>query len=166
MPTPLDAVPNGSDVLIDSNIFVYGLTANSIHCRAFLERCSREDLTGVAVFESVNDATHQFMKGEAVQKGLCARKAMEYLSAHPEKVQTLSDYWVNTQRILALNILFVPLEEQILTRAQIERVNAGVLTNDSVIVAAMRQYGISLIATNDQQFGSVAGITVYSPTDV
>ncbi len=50
--------------------------------------------------------------------------------------------------------------------AQAERVNGGLLTIDSVIVAAMREYGVSRIATNDGQFDAVAGISVYSPTDV
>jgi predicted nucleic acid-binding protein len=166
MAEALEAVPNGSDVLVDTNVFVYGLTAQSSQCKTFLERCSREEITGIALFESVNEATHVFMKGEATQKGLCTRKAAEYLSQHPEQVRRLSDYWVNTQRLLALNLLFVPLEQEIVTDAQNERVNAGLLTNDSVIVAAMRKYGIARVATNDRQFERVTGITVFSPTDV
>jgi predicted nucleic acid-binding protein len=166
MAHPLDAAPDGSDVLIDANVLIYGLTARSAQCKAFLERCSREELTGITLFEAVNNATHQFMKGEALQKGLCAGQAKNYLSAHPEQVRRLTDYWVNTQRLLALNLLFVPVERDIVTGAQTERVNAGLLTNDSIIVAAMREYGISLIATNDRQFDAVAGITVFSATDV
>jgi len=42
----------------------------------------------------------------------------------------------------------------------------GLLTNDSILVAAMREYGIFQIATNDRVFDTVAGITVFSPTDV
>ena len=107
----LDAVPNRSDVVIDANIFVYGLTAKSNQCQAFLGRCSREELTGIALFESVNNATHQFMKGEALQKGLCAGQAMKYLSANPDQVKLLTDYWVNTERLLALNCCFYPWNE-------------------------------------------------------
>jgi predicted nucleic acid-binding protein len=43
---------------------------------------------------------------------------------------------------------------------------AGLLTNDSIIVAAMREYGITNIATHDALFDTVAGITVFSPTDL
>jgi len=50
--------------------------------------------------------------------------------------------------------------------AQAERVNAGLLTIDSLIVAAMREYGISRIATSDRQFEAVTGIAVFSPTDL
>ncbi len=166
MAQALDTVPNGSDVFIDANVFVYGLTAQSVQCRTFLERCSREEITGLTVFETVNDSTHQFMKAEAMQKGHCVGQAMKYLAQHPEVVRQLTDYWTNTQRLLALNLLFVPVETKIVTDAQPERVNAGLLTNDSIIVAAMRDYGVSSIATNDQLFDTVAGINVFSPTDI
>lgn len=66
MAEPLDAVPEGTDVLIDSNILIYGITNASLQCRRLLERCSREEITGVALYESINDATHQFMKAEAL----------------------------------------------------------------------------------------------------
>ncbi len=166
MAQSLDAVPSGSDLLIDVNVFVYGLTAKSAQCRALLERCSREDVAGITLYEVLHDATHLFMKGEAVEKGLCGEKALNYLKAHPEEVKRLTDYWANTQRLLALNLLFLPTEQDIVVGAQAERVSAGLLTGDSIIVAAMREYGISSIATHDQHFDAVAGLSVFSPTDV
>jgi predicted nucleic acid-binding protein len=166
MAQDLNTVPNGSDVFIDANVFIYGLTAQSAQCKTFLERRSREEVTGITLFECANDATHQFMKAEAVQKGHCAGQAMRYLSQHPEVVRQLTDYWSNTQRLLALNLLFVPIELKIVTGAQPERAGAGLLTNDSIIIAAMRDFGVLSIATNDHQFDAVAGITVFSPTDI
>jgi predicted nucleic acid-binding protein len=166
MAQDLNTVPNGSDVFIDANVFIYGLTARSAQCKTFLERCSREEVTGITLFECANDATHQFMKAEAVEKGHCAGQAMKYLSQHPEIVRQLTDYWANTQRLLALNVLFVPIELKIVAAAQPERVSAGLLTNDSIIIAAMRDFGVLSIATNDRQFDAVAGITVFSPTDI
>lgn len=169
MPELLDSVPNGSDVLIDANVFIYALTAKSAQCKTFLERCSREEVTGATLFEVLHDATHKFMIAEALQRGLFAgqqEKGAKYLSKHPEQVKVLTDYWVNTLNLLALNVMLLPMEQDILERGQTERVNAGLLTNDSIIVAAMREYGISRIATNDRLFEAVSGISVYSPTDV
>lgn len=162
----LDAVPKGCDVLIDANVLIYGITAASPQCKAFLERCSREEISGITLYESVNDATHQFMKAEVIGKRLCSSQAMKYLSGHPEQVKLLQDYWINTKRLLALNLLFVPLELDIIEAAQPERVAAGLLTNDSIIVSAMRSYGITRIATGDHQFNSVDHITVFSPSDI
>ena len=167
MADSFDAIPNGSNLLIDTNVFVYALTAQSAQCKALLERCSNEEVFGITLFEVIHETTHVFMKGEASAKVLCPpKKAAGYLANHPEQVRLLTDYWVNTQRLLALNIVFLPMEQDIVVRAQTERVNAGLLTNDSIIVAAMREYGISRIATNDRQFNTVAGISVFSPTDV
>jgi predicted nucleic acid-binding protein len=67
---------------------------------------------------------------------------------------------------LALNLVFLPGEGKIVFGAQKVRVEAGLLTNDSVIVAAMREYGISNIATSDAMFNRVSGLTVFSPTDM
>lgn len=166
MAEPLDAVPEGTDVLIDSNILIYAITNASPQCRRLLERCSREEITGIALYESINDATHQFMKAEALAKRLCSGQAMKYLSEHPGQVKLLRDYWTNTRRVLALNLLFIPLDLDIIESAHRERVAAGLLTNDSVIVSAMRGYAISRIATADRQFGTVNNLTVFSPTDI
>ena len=166
MASDLSSIPPGTNVLIDANIFVYGLTAQSTQCKTFLERCSTEEIFGITLFEVVHEATHVFMIAEGQAKGWYPSKGAKYLENHPEKVKTLSDYWHNTERLLALNIVFLPMEKNVVAGAQTERVNAGLLTNDSIIAATMREYGISRIATRDNQFDSVRGIVVFSPTDV
>jgi predicted nucleic acid-binding protein len=164
----LDTVPNGSDVLIDANVFVYGLSNVSPQCKNFLARCSREQIYGITLFEVIHEATHEFMRAEAKAKGLftAQEKGAKYLSRHPQEVMRLTDYWANTQKILALNLVFLPGEEKIVVGAQRARAEAGLLTNDSIIVAAMREYGISKIATSDGMFGAVNGLSVFGPTDL
>jgi predicted nucleic acid-binding protein len=168
MAASLSAIPNGSNLLIDTNIFVYGLTDASAQCKSLLARCSSEEVYGITLFEVVHEATHDFMRAEARAKGYftATEKGAKYLMKHSEQVKLLSSYWANTQRLLALNIVFLPMEEDIVVRAQPERASAGLLTNDSIIVAAMREYGILQIATNDRQFDNVLGLSVFSPTDI
>jgi predicted nucleic acid-binding protein len=81
-------------------------------------------------------------------------------------VKGLRDYWVNTQGLLALNLVFIPMELRIVIGAQRERVATGLLTNDSIIVAAMQEYGISGIAPNDKMFDAAHGLEVFAPGDV
>lgn len=166
MSAQLNNLPDGSNVLIDTNIFVYALTNKSAQCKSFLARCSREEVSGLTLFDVINEATHIFMGAEAIAKNMSARKPIAYLQKNPDQVKLLADYWVNTQRVLALNLLKLPTEENIVVRAQQERDSAGLLTTDSVIVAAMREYGVTMIATGDKQFDSVAGISVFTPTDI
>ena len=168
MSAPLDSVPNGSEVLIDANIFVYGITNQSPQCKNFLTRCSNEQVFGITLFEAVNNATHRFMLAEAKQKNLftAADKTRKYLEKNPDEVKKLTAYWTDTERLLALNLIFLPCEEKILTGAQNVRLQSGLLTNDSVIVATMREYGLSNIATHDAMFDSVVGLSVFRPDDI
>jgi predicted nucleic acid-binding protein len=162
----LETVPDGTSILIDANIFIYALSKRSEQCKRFLTRCSREQVFGITLHEVVHEANHEFMCAEAIAKGLTARSPAKYLSEHPDKVKTLTEYWVNTKKILALNLALLPMEEKIIEGAQKERDTVGLLTNDSLIVSAMREYAISHIATNDGSFFSVAGLVVFSPTDL
>ncbi|MGH7933093.1 MAG: type II toxin-antitoxin system VapC family toxin [Candidatus Binataceae bacterium] len=65
-----------------------------------------------------------------------------------------------------MNLLFIPLDEQILRTAYGERQAAGLLTNDSMIVSSMRFLGVSNLASADADFDRVAGITVFGPSDL
>lgn len=159
-------LPSQSFAFIDANIFVYALSGQSTECRDFLTRCLNEEVTGIALLETVNEATHRFMMAEALAKGLVARGTAKLLREKHDLIPHLSDYWQSIERILALNLLFVPVNERILRNAQTERQAAGLLTNDSVIVSGMREYGVSFLATNDADFERVAGITVFKPSDV
>jgi len=166
MAAPLGTIPNGSDLLIDTNVFIYGLSGSSPQCKECLRRCSIEQVTGITLYEVIEESTHHFMLGEFRSKNPAQARPVNYLAAHPEEVKTLTEYWVNTQRLLALNLVLLPMEEKILSRAHQERLAAGLMTNDSVIVAAMREYGILNIATADRGFNTVAGISVFYPTDL
>ncbi len=51
-------------------------------------------------------------------------------------------------------------------RAADVRAETGLLTNDSIIVATMRDAGLTAIATADGDFERVEGVQVYRPTDL
>jgi predicted nucleic acid-binding protein len=39
----------------------------------------------------------------------------------------------------------------------------GLLTNDAIIVASMQRHGLTNLATNDDDFDRVPGLTVWKP---
>ena len=162
----LPNLPERSFVFIDSNVFIYALSAQSAQCRQLFERCVREEVTGLALFETVNEATHRFMIAEALSKGLITAGGARALRNKFQQIPTMTDYWLNTRRMLALNLLFMPVNEAIIRNAQAVRQEAGLLTNDSMIVAGMREYGLSFLASNDSDFERVRDITVFKPTDL
>jgi predicted nucleic acid-binding protein len=163
---PLPALPDHSFIFIDANIFIYGLSGQSAQCRQLLERCLREELTGITLFETVNEVTHRLMIAEALSKGLIAGGGTKGLRQDFSLIPSLTDYWQNTERLLALNMLFMPVNEAILRGAQVERQAAALLTNDSMIVSCMREYGLSFLASNDADFERVAGFIVFKPSDL
>ena len=162
----LPAVPGNSVVFIDANIFIYGLSGRSGQCRQLLERCLREEVTGITLFEMLSEVTHRMMVAEALAKGVIGRGGAKALRHNPRVIPNLSDYWRNTERVLALNLVLMPADEVIVRGAQAERQAAALLTNDSMIVSCMREYGISFLATNDSDFERVAGITLFKPGDL
>jgi predicted nucleic acid-binding protein len=162
----LENLPAGSDVIIDANIFIYGLVKTSPLCVAFLERCAREDLLGVTTVEVVNEVTHRLMLAEALKKNLITQEQASQLKGKRNIVKGLIDYWTLTSRIFALNVLVLDLEVPRLHRGKRMRTAHGLLTNDSMVLAALDEYGIGCLATRDGDFDQVPGITVYKPGDI
>jgi predicted nucleic acid-binding protein len=120
----------------------------------------------VVLFETVNEVTHRFMIAEAVAKGVITAGGAKALRGRFQQIPALTEYWRHTERMLTLNLLFAPVNEIIIRTAQAVRREAGLLTNDSLLVAAMREYGLSYLASNDSDFERVSGITVFKPIDL
>jgi predicted nucleic acid-binding protein len=106
------------------------------------------------------------MIAEALFKGLITGGGARVLRNKFRQIPAMTDYWRDTERILALNLLFIPVNETVVRNAQVVRQEAGLLTNDSMIVACMREYGVSFLASNDSDFERVRDITVFKPTDL
>jgi|SRR2546426_7369592 len=87
----LSNLPGNSFIFIDANLFVYGLSGQSGQCRQFLERCLREEVTGIALFETVNEVTHRLMVAEALSKGLITRPNAKRLRENFKLIPTLTD---------------------------------------------------------------------------
>jgi predicted nucleic acid-binding protein len=123
-------------------------------------------VTGISSYHVVSEVTHRLMCMEPQSKGLAGARPRETLNDHPERVKKLTAYWSELERLLSLSILFLYLDEDIIRAANKERQQCGLLNNDSLIVASMRNYGLSRLASRDAGFGVVSHLTLYSPSDV
>lgn len=162
----LPEIPDGSEVFLDANVLIYALGKISLECVTLLQRCSAEKVTAITSFHVIGEVTHRLMIEEARSKGLASSNPWRTLKEHPDRIMQLSGYWRDVERLLATNLLFVVVDGDTVSAAQQERVRFGLMTNDSLIVAIMRSYGISMLATHDMDFERVTGISVYSPIDV
>lgn len=163
---PLSLVPSGANVFLDANIFVYAFLNGSRECQGILKRCAQEDVFGVTSLHTVNEATHRLMLAEAVSIGIIPKQNARLLNKHPHKVKSLSIYWTQTKSILEMNLLVLDPNEKWLRSAQDVRTSYGLLTNDSLIVAAMQSCGLSALISSDAGFDTVANLTRYAPTDL
>jgi predicted nucleic acid-binding protein len=166
MARALSEVPIGTALLLDANIFIYALVGESADCQQLIERCRNEELTGITTTEVVGEVCHRLMIMEAIETGLVSRPAVSALRANPEAVSSMNRYWELTVRIFRYNLLLLTSSEEHHRLAQEVRNRFGLLTNDSLLVAAALHYGIGGIATRDADFDRISDLAIYSPTDL
>jgi predicted nucleic acid-binding protein len=65
-----------------------------------------------------------------------------------------------------MKIEIAPLTAATLEASATVRTVTGLLTNDSLLVAAMQELGLQKLATLDQDFSRVSGLLVYQPADL
>ena len=163
---PLAGLPAGVLVLIDANIFVYAFRGLSAECERFLERCVAQRVFGATTLEVVNDVCHRLMLAEAVDEGVIGRPAAVALAGKRDAIKRLHRYWPLTLQIFEMNIAVLALEEPRVRRAHIVRASHGLLTTDSLLVAAAEEKRITNLVTLDSDFDQIAGLTIYKPMDL
>jgi predicted nucleic acid-binding protein len=165
-PLAVPSLPSGTEVLLDANVITYALNRRSRECVELLERCTTGDLSGYTTVEVLADVCHRLMLAEAAFKGLIARPNAANLQGKSHVVRQLGDYWQRTIQSCTGALAVLPLDEFRFRRAHPLRVSFGLMTNDSLLLAAADVFGISALATNDTDFDPVPWITLYRPRDV
>ena len=146
-----------------SFILLLGSRTNAV---ISLRRCATEEVFGITTLEVISEVTHRLMLAEAVAKGIITRQSVAALKGKWRDVAKLTDYWALTSRIFELNVLTIAPDESRLRKAQTVRSSHGLLTTDSLILAAMNEYGIDCLASRDGDFDHISSLTIYKPTDI
>jgi predicted nucleic acid-binding protein len=166
MARPLPDLPSGSLVFIDANIFIYGMLRESVQCADLIERCRQEEVAGVTTTEVVSEVCHRLMIKEAMDLGLISRPAASALKSKHTGIRGLRKYWELTARIFQLNLVVLSSSEARHRAAQRIRDQHGLLTNDSLIVAACFEREIPSLASRDADFELIPELTLYRPSDM
>ena len=158
---------DGDRVFIDANIFIYHFGGRSLECKALLERCARRALLGYTSTPVLAEVLHRRMVAEAIAQGLVtARTAVRKLGETPEMVKHLTQYQEDVRKIPHMHITILPFTLEIVQASAEVRKSEGLLTNDSFVVAFMREQGLTQLATANGDFDRVGGIAIYKPTDL
>ena len=132
-----------------------------------LERCARRTLLGYTSTPVLAEVLHRRMVAEAIAKGLAtARTAVRKLGETPEVVKQLTQYQDDVSKIPHMHLTILPLTLEIVQASAGVRKDEGLLTNDSFVVAFMREQGLTQLATANGDFDRVGGLTIYKPADL
>lgn len=113
------------------------------------------------------EVVHRLMMIEAVEMQLATPgRVAKQLREKPPIIPQLSKYSAAVPQIKALNIAIAPLTLTMLENSAALRTQHSLLTNDSLLVAALQELNLQKLATLDQDFARVGGLLVYQPTDL
>jgi predicted nucleic acid-binding protein len=163
----IEQVPSGRRIFLDATVFIYHFCRVSGQCRQLLERCERGEILGVTSVVVMNEVMHRLMMAEAVRGGHATPgKVVRKLRERPEVVRALHEYRRDVECIPRWGVQVLPLDLGRCLRSTAVCAKTGLLTNDSIIVATMRDAGVTAIATADRDFERVDGLQVFRPTDL
>jgi predicted nucleic acid-binding protein len=162
-----DAIEEGSAVFVDANIFVYHFTGVSEDCTALLTRCETTELRGATSAVALAEVCHRLMMIEAVERKLVsAGNVARKLARRPDVVRQLATYEANVAAIPLMGVEIAALADSTLAHGMRLQRRYGFLTNDSLIVAAMLQRGIRVLASADRRLAAANEIEVAVPGDL
>ena len=162
----LEAIPSGVQVLLDANILLYARRQASEQCRGLVDRCLRREVYGVITSVTVAEYCHRRMMQEAQSRGLSGSNPARALAQDAALVRRLVRYRQEVEDLLAGDLLVVATEVADIARALNLQQAHGLLTNDSLHLAAGLRCGIHHLASADRQFDGIPDITAFRPDDL
>jgi predicted nucleic acid-binding protein len=160
-------LPAGVTVFLDANVFIYHFSQHpqfGAAATALLERIENHEMMGITSASVMVDVSHRLMTLEAsVVLGWPMTGIAHRLKRHPAEVQNLSRYRQALDEITLLGIHILPITGPLVSLAADVSRQHGLLCNDALVVAVMRDHGLTHLASHDADFDRVAGITRYAP---
>jgi predicted nucleic acid-binding protein len=162
-----DDLQTGNAVFVDANTLIYHFTSHAKYgapCTRLLERIENQEIQGFSISHCLADVAHRVMTIEAMGHfGWPAAGLASRLKKHHTEIPKLRLYQPATAKVSQLGIQVLPVTEQLVLTATSFSQKFELLTGDALIVAAMRQHGLTMIASEDADFDRVPGLTRYAP---
>lgn len=157
----------GTTVFVDANILIFALTGHPAYgaaCDLFLDRVENQELTAVTSTYVLGEVVHRVMVIEASDRfGWPAQGMANRLRRHPAEVQQLVRPRQALDEVAASGVTALAVSPaHVGTAADISR-QSGLLYGAALIIALMRDQGLTQLASLDADFDRVAGITRYTP---
>jgi predicted nucleic acid-binding protein len=162
-----DAIPPGTTVFLDANVFTYWFANDPAFGGAstrLLERVETGDVLGVMSAADFSDVAHRLMTLDA-----CNANGWPYagigkrLKNRADAVRALVDFRDALDDIRRMGVRIVDVTAVHVIEAADLSLAHGLLSGDALVVAVMQHHRLTVIASNDADFDRVPGIVRYSP---
>jgi predicted nucleic acid-binding protein len=162
-----DDVPAGIAIFLDANTLVYHFTNDpqfGAPCTRLLERIRRREIGGLTSTHVLADMAYRVLTIEAcIAYGYSYTGINRRLKRHPADVQRLTRFRQAVDDVPAYGVQILPVTPGLIPDACAISQQTGLLTNDALVVAIMRQHGLDALASHDADFDRVPGLTRYAP---
>jgi predicted nucleic acid-binding protein len=136
----------------------------SAQCRPFFKRVETGLLNASTSAAVVSEATHKVMLAEAIQRhGLAHQGLAHRLQRRRNLIATLSEHQKVGLLVRALGVRVEPVTLDVIEQAAVLSTRYLLLTNDAISTAVMQRLGLTDLVTNDNNFDSVRGLTIWKP---
>jgi predicted nucleic acid-binding protein len=163
----LDTIPGGTHCFVDANIFCYYLIDTpplTEQCARFIKRVNRREIISSSSAVIIAETAHKIMLAEAIQQhGLDHKGLAHRLQRRRDLIASLNEHQKVASLIRTLAIHIEPVTLELIERAASISTQHCLLTNDALTIAAMEKLAIYHLATNDDDFDVVPGITLWKP---
>lgn len=160
-------LPPGTSVFVDANTFTYHFQPHPVFgpvCSDLLERIEHQELRGLTSSTVLTEVAHRLMTMEACMEfrwpfsGIAQR-----LKRHPAEVQRLVRFQRAIEEIPRYGIEVLSVPPSLVQVGTAISQETGLLSNDALLVAVMRHYGLSHLASHDADFDRVPDLLRYAP---
>jgi len=157
----------GDTVFLDANAFLFFFSSHpnfGNSADALLRQVEVGQVTGFTSTHVIAEVSHRLMMVEAANAhGWVSGKVKARLKKHPGTLQNLTRFRTAVELILQSKVRVLLTTPPILAASTLISQQCGLLTNDAITVALMQVNGLDKIASEDNEFDRVPGITRYGP---
>jgi predicted nucleic acid-binding protein len=158
--------PSGANLFLDANLLVYHLAPHPALgpvCTQLMERIENKDLLAFTSTHVLSEAAHHLMTFEASQRFGWPSKIVERLKRQPALIQQLTNFRQAIDQVSQLGIQILTISPPLISAAAAVSQQHGLLSNDALLIALMQAHGLTNLASHDDDFDRVPGITRYAP---
>ena len=134
------------------------------HVNSSLERVAAQELMGYTSAHVLTNVAHRIMTLEAVDRfGWPMPVLLNACNDTADQFRQLTRFREVLDEIPAFGIHVVPITAGLVSAAAALSQQNGLLSGDALVVAVMREQGLTHLASHDADFDRVPGLTRYAP---